>query len=152
MERYFPAAAPFKNTSAIEVGSSSLVGDYVCSYRKCSGSYAQLGRFQALSFGSDGRIVARAAVCTPECAASYNRYVLSACDPESDEARARHAMLEKVYGRRIQPAPAPSRTQDTDRMDWLRVCRAQLSPAEQEVAERELSVQSVVVYSVPHIK
>jgi hypothetical protein len=61
-------------------------------------------------------------------------------------------LLEKVYGRRIQPAPAPNRIQDTDRLDWLRVCRAHLSADEQEMAERELTVQGPVAYSVPHIK
>lgn len=151
MDRYWgEAAAP---AAAPAAGSPSLAGVYTCSYRGCGGPYAQLGRFQALLLRQPGDvIVARASVCSPECAAAYNRYMLSADDPESDAARARHALLEKVYGRRIQPAPAPHHTQDTDRMEWLRVCRASLSAAEQEVAERELSVQGSVVYSVPHIK
>ena len=151
MDRFFGAGAAADSQPCV-VGTSSLAGAYVCAYRKCAGPYAQLGRFQALAFRGDGVIVSCASVCTPECAAAYNRYVQSASDPESDEARARHALLEKVYGRRIQPAPAPHRTQDSDRFAWLQVCRAQLSPLEHEVAERELTVQGPVVYSVPHIK
>jgi len=133
------------------VGSSSLVGGYTCSYRPCSGSFAQWRRFQALDFAANGIIYAKASVCSPECAAAYNRYVQSASDPESDVARARHRLLEKAYGRHIVPAP---RAPTTERLAWLQVCRAQLSAAEAEVAERELTVQQAGegVSSVPHIK
>lgn len=154
MDRFFgDAATPYAAAPALP-GSSSLSGQYICGYAKCSGPYAQLGRFQCFSLSQDGteRIVSRAMVCTPECAAAHNRYVLSAGDPESDAARARHLMLEKIYGRRIIPAPAPNRTQDTNRLEWLRVCRAQLSAQEWEVAERELQVQRLVPQSVAHIK
>jgi hypothetical protein len=147
MERYFGAAAALPNDCVL-VGSSSLAGVHVCAYRKCSGPFAQLGRFQALSLSHGHQIVARASVCSPECAAAYNRYVLSAGDPESDQARARHLLLEKVYGRRIVPAPAPGRTQDCDRMKWLRVCRAHLTVDEAELAERELVVQGLVNASI----
>ena len=153
MDRFYPAAAPATHTSRDLVGTSSLVGPYTCSYRKCGRPYAQLGRFQALSLHQPGDvIVACASVCSPECAAAYNRYQLSAADPESDTARARHALLEKVYGRRIKPAPAPHRIATLDRLDWLRDCRGHLSATEQEVAERELSVQEAVASSVPNIK
>lgn len=109
-----------------------------------------MGRFQALDFAPNGIIYAKASVCSPECAAAYNRYVQSASDPESDVARARHSLLEKTYGRHVVPAPRAPAT--TDRLAWLEVCRAQLSAAEAEVAERELSVQQSGVSSVPHIK
>lgn len=151
MDRFYGQATA-SYTYIVEPGSSSLCGPHFCSYRKCSGSFAQLGRFQALSLSHGKEIVARASVCSPECAAAYNRYVLSADDPESDGARTRHQLLEKVYGRRIVPAPAPNRTQDCNRMEWLRVCRAQLSEAEREVADRELVVQRVVPQGVGHIK
>ena len=150
MSRFYPNAVQYNEAPML--GSSSLVGPYTCDYRKCSGAYAQLGRFQAFSLSHGEQIVARAFVCSPECGAAYNRYVLSASDPESDSARARHRLLEKIYGRHIVPAPAPHRAADCDRLEWLQVCRAGLSVADAEIAERELVVEGLVPHCVTHIK
>lgn len=139
MNRYFTTVTEVVDDSAV-VGTSALCGPHLCDYRKCGNPYAQKGRFHAYYF-ANGRAIATADVCTPECAAAYNRYYFSRCDPESDAAQARHILLEKIYGRRIVPAPGPSRYQDVDRWAWLQVCRAQLSEEERTVADAELVVQ-----------
>lgn len=138
MNRHFPDSNVIPPEEATP-GASALAGPCTCDWRQCGGEMAERERFAVLVIINRGQpgeqSVSVGAFCSAECAASYNRFVC--LFNGLAERDARHAALEHRHGRRITLVP---RTATHNRLDWLRECRAGLTPAEQAVAERELLV------------
>ena len=137
MRRFFPDADP--NDVPVQQGDPSLQGPWSCDY--CKQPYAQRDRFRvwARDAQSGTHIGGVGSFCLPECAAAWNAH--RSRDNDSDRRTNRHALIERVCGRRVMAAPPPCAITMTKRSEWLGACRAHLTQDESEIAYRELFVQ-----------
>jgi hypothetical protein len=131
----------------VSVGDSSLVGPYECQY--CGEPCAQYGRFQIYLRAPDlYPRVGKLNFCLPECALTYLIRKISTIGTD-DKAYMAYKIRE-VAGRSVYEAPIPGRLYKYDRRNglkreqWLSVARKDLTPAEMDVANQELVVQSLL--------
>ena len=141
MQKHFKANLD-PPSSKINIGDSSLIGEYTCNY--CGERCAQRSRFQVWqSTGPKG------CFCTPECSLAFVSYRCPNIPPPEKEAMI--AAIKQHAGRAyILSAPPPNRLFRFDpqrgltREQWLPMTRRLLEGDELLVAQKELVVQKTL--------
>lgn len=111
----------------------SLEGKYQCQW--CGGPHAQWGRFVVfVPNQQQNKLERHGSFCTPECAAARNKYYSR--DPESQECKNRHVLIQNACGRRVKPAPPKKMLMTMTREQWLQQAYQDLSPCELQIIQQ----------------
>ncbi len=147
MQKFFKANLdpPF---SKVNIGDSSLAGEYTCNY--CGGACAQRIRFQVWQQQMHAtELAGKGCFCLPECSVAFVLHRCPNISPEEKEFML--AVIRERAGRVvIMAAPPPNRLKRFDerngltREQWLPMCRRTLESADADVAAKELTVQKTL--------